>query len=338
MPVETAASDQPPGATPGGVLRRKTRPGQRRVRSGGTAKPGRLLRLALARAANDMMDLALTLEDPADQPLSLAELLDRVEERALVLLLSGPRDLPGLCMMSSGLISGLIEWQTLRRLAPAAPPPRAATRTDASIVSDWIDRVLADFIKALPPDCVLVSDPPCRFASFLADPRPLGHLLEDTTHRVFTAEITLGGGPRGGTLMIAFPMPDRRAAETGSQPGDAAYDWQARVERNVMGAETRLDAILGRVNLTLSKLIDLRVGARVPLSMTMVEQVRLEGPDGRAIATGRLGQSKGHRALKLHDPAAPPPRGTAAQGILQPGRVDQPGHVDPEEISPAQDH
>lgn len=320
--MDTAASDQPPPPAQGGVLRRKTRSGQRTVRSGGAAKPARILRLALARAANDMMDLALTLADPADQTQSLAELLDRVEERALVLLLSGPQEPPGLCLVSPGLMSGLIEWQTLRRLSPTTPPPRAPTRTDASIVAGWVDRVLADFFRALPPECTLVSDPPFQFASFLADPRPLGHLLEDVTHRVFTAGITLGSGARVGRLTFAFPIQVRNSAETGARPGASATDWQATVERNVLGAETRLDAILGRISLTLSKLIDLRVGARVPLSMTMVDQVRLEGPDGRALVTGRLGQSKGHRALKLHDPANPTAKGPPAAGGLQASLAD----------------
>ena len=301
----------------GSVLRRKTRPGQRTVRNGGVAKPARMLRLALARAANDMMDLALTLDDPMDQPLSLAEVLDRVEERALVLLLAGPQEPPGLCLISPTLMSGLIEWQTMRRLSPSTPPPRAPTRTDASIVSGWIDRVLVGFAAALPPDCSLACDPPHHTGSFLADPRPLGHLLEDVTHRVFIAEITLGGGVREGNLTFAFPMPEPGGGDRDSSASASGKDWQATVERNVLGAETRLDAVLGRVSLSLSKLIDLRVGGRVPLSMVMVDQVRLEGPDGHAVATGRLGQSKGHRALKLHDPAGPAPGNLRAQSALK---------------------
>lgn len=320
--VETAGSDQASRAARGAVLRRKTRPGQRMARSGGPAKPARLLRLALARVANDMMDLALTLDDPADQMLSMAELLDRVEERALVLLLTGPGEAPGLCIVSPGLMAGVIEWQTIRRIAPATPPPRAPTRTDASILSGWIDRVLAGLAAALPVDCTLHSDLPYRFGSFLADPRPLGHLLEDVPHRVFTAEITLDGGPRSGVLTLGFPVPDPALSAAGTAAGAAPGDWQATVERNVMGSETRLDAVLGRISMPLSQLVDLRVGARVPLSMAMVDQVRLEGADGRAIGTGRLGQSKGHRALRLHDPDAPPRAGATApaQSALEAAR------------------
>jgi flagellar motor switch protein FliM len=271
---------------------------------GGVAKPARILRLALARTANSMMDLALTLEDPQDRPMSLAEVLECVEERALILLLSGPTEAPGLCLISPALMSGLIEWQTLRRYSIAAPSPRAPTRTDASIISGWIDRVLAEFTTALPPGCSLAAEAPYRFGSFLPDPRPLGHLLEDVAHRVLIAGISLGGGAREGTLVFAFPAPEQLAADKGGVGGAAAADWQTTVERNVLGAETRLDAVLGRIRLTLSALVDLRVGGRVPLPMSMIDQVRLEGPDGRALATGRLGQSKGHRALKLHDPSA----------------------------------
>lgn len=333
--MTTAASDQPPladtGAGParpgaaGAVLRRKTRPGGRVARGNAAAKPARILRLALARTANAMMDLPLSLDDPLDSPMSLAELLDRVEERALILLLDGATEAPGLCLISPGLLCGLIEWQTLRRHAASAPPPRAPTRTDASIVSAWLDRVLAEFAAALPPDCPLSADTPYRFGSFLPDPRALGHLLEDVTHRVLTAEIALGGGARAGSLIFAFPQQRPAGAEGDAAARPGAEEWRATVERNVMGAETRLDAVLGRIRLSLAALVDLRVGGRVPLSMSMVDQVRLEGPDGRALATGRLGQTKGHRAVKLHAaPAAPsadPPLAAGAAEAAVPAQT-----------------
>jgi flagellar motor switch protein FliM len=316
--AQGAEADQDRGAP--SVIRRKTRAGGRIARGAraAAASPARGLRTALARAANDLMGLALVLDDPAEARVSLAELLERVEDRALILLLAGPEDALGLCLVSPGLLGGLTEWQTMRRISATPPPPRMPTRTDASIVADWLGAVLGLFAagqNGVPVDWAAGF----RYSSYLPDPRPLDHLLEDVTYRLFTAEMALGGGARQGTFWLAFPA-DRSGFAAGSRGAEAVADgaWTASVERAVMGAPVRLDAVLTRLSLPLEKVMDFHIGTLLPLSMEMIDQVALEGPDGESVVRGRLGQSQGHRAIRIRpadqadSDAAPPDQARAA--------------------------
>lgn len=287
---------------PPSVVWRKTRSGGRVARGArsAAATPARGLRMVLLRTTDAMMDLALTLEDPLDATVSLGELLERIEDRALVLLTEGPQDALGLCLMSSGLLAGLTEWQTMRRISPAPPQPRIPTRTDASIVAGWLDRVLTEF-AAGHAGIPLVWATGFRFSSYLPDARPLEHLLEDTTYRLLTAEISMAGGKKDGVLWLAFPNVSqaRPHAQTG-EGGATDPVWSAKVERAVMAASVRLDAVLARINLPLATLMNLRVGGMLPLSMKMIDKVGLEGPNHQSVAIGRLGQSQGYRALRLN--------------------------------------
>lgn len=303
--AQGAETDNDRGAPPSVILR-KTRSGGRVAQGArsAAAAPARGLRMVLLRTTDAMMDLALTLEDPLDATVSLGELLERIEDRALILLTEGPQDALGLCLMSSGLLGGLTEWQTMRRISPAPPQPRMPTRTDASIVAGWLDQVLTGFAEGH-AGIPLVWAKGFRFSSYLPDARPLEHLLEDTTYRLLTAEISMAGGKKDGVLWLAFPNISQ--GRTHSQTGEgAAIDtaWSAAVERAVMVAPVRLDAVLARINLPLSTLMSSSVGSMLPLSMKMIDKVRLEGPDRQSVACARLGQSQGHRALRLNAPEA----------------------------------
>lgn len=301
--AQGAETDNDRGVPPS-VIWRKTRSGGRvgRGTRSTAAAPARGLRMVLLRTTDAMMDLALTLEDPLDATVSLGELLERIEDRTLLLLIEGPQDALGLCLLSSGLLAGLTEWQTMRRISPAPPQPRIPTRTDASIVAGWLDRVLTEF-AAGHAGIPLVWATGFRFSSYLPDARPVEHLLEDTTYRLFTAEISMAGGKKSGVLWLAFPNVSLARAQAQTVGGGATETaWSEKVERAVLAAPVRLDAVLARINLPLSTLMDLRAGSMLPLSMKMIDRVGLEGPNRQIVACGSLGQSQGHRALRLNMP------------------------------------
>ena len=161
----------------GDVIRRKVAVARAMALEGG---PGadRGWRLALARAANDEIGLAMEVTRLAIERRSLADLLELVPERALIAVLEGPCEGLGLIALAPPVLAAMIEQQTIGRVAAGPVAPRRPTRTDAAMVAGLIDRALADLETGLEQDMDRVWAAGFRYASFLDDPRPLGLLLE----------------------------------------------------------------------------------------------------------------------------------------------------------------
>ncbi len=286
----------------GEVIRRKVAAGRADRLDGG---PGadRGWRLALARAANDMMDLPLEVVRMSVERRTLAELLDLAPERALIAVLEGPGDGLGIVTLSPPVLAAMIEIQTVGRVGTAAPPARKPTRTDASMVAGLIDRALEDLEAGLEADPDLTWAGGFRYASFLDDPRPLGLLLEEEAYRVLTAEVRLAHGARTGEVLMALPAEGRGRApralpEATPAPVAAALFTKALTDQ-VMRTEAELAAVLHRVTLSLSAVMGMKVGEVVPLPTAALDRIVLQGMDGRQLAVGKLGQNRGMRAVRL---------------------------------------
>ena len=285
------------------VIRRKVAAARAMALEGG---PGadRGWRLALARAANDDIGLALEVTRLAIERRSLAELLELVPERALIAVLEGPAEGLGLIALSPPVLAAMIEQQTIGRVSGSPPAPRRPTRTDAAMVAGLIDRALADLETGLAQDMDRVWAAGFRYASFLDDPRPLGLLLEEEAYRVLRAEVSLAGGVRAGAVLLALPADGRASPPVAppdpalASPLSAAHFAQALSDQ-VMQTEAELGAILHRVTLPLGAVMALQPGEVVPLPMAAIGHVVVEGIDGRPLATGKLGQNRGMRAVRL---------------------------------------
>jgi flagellar motor switch protein FliM len=289
------------------VIRRKILAARAEVVDGG---PGadRGWRLALARAARDELKLALDFTSLAMERRSLAELLDLPPDRGLIVVLDGPAEGLGLLLISAPVLAAMIEVQTIGRVGSGPVAPRKPTRTDAAMMAGMIDAALAGLEQALAQEADLVWAGGFRYASFLEDPRPLGLLLEDTSYRVLNAEVSLGMGARTGAVILALPaegrgvMPPHRIPEAISSGPGFAESLALRVE----AAESVLTAIVARLSLPLSRLMDLRVGEVMELPRAGIDRISFEGLDGRAVAEGRLGQNRGMRAIRLTPSGASP--------------------------------
>ena len=66
-----------------------------------------------------------------------------------------------------------------------------------------------------------------------------------------------------------------------------------------MATPAQLEAVLHRMTIPLGAVTGLKVGDMIPLPMAAVELLRLEGLGGRKLVFGKLGQSHGHRAVRL---------------------------------------
>ena len=304
----------------GNVIRRKVAVARAMALEGG---PGadRGWRLALARAANDDIGLALEVTRLAIERRSLADLLELVPERALIAVLEGPGEGLGLIALAPPVLAAMIEQQTIGRVAAGPVAPRRPTRTDAAMVAGLIDRALADLETGLEQDMDRVWAAGFRYASFLDDPRPLGLLLEEEAYRVLRAEVSLAAGARAGTVLLALPA-DGRASPPVEPPDPAlaapmsAAHFAQALSDQVMQTEAQLGAILHRVTLPLGAVMALQPGEILPLPAAAIGHVVVEGIDGRPLATGKLGQNRGMRAVRLV-PEAP-------LASLLPPVIDQP--------------
>lgn len=277
-------------------------------------------RLALARAARDAMGLDLEFRSLSISRQSLAEILEQVPDLALLALLDGPQGGLGVIMLAPTVTATFIEKQTLGRISSQTPPPRKASRIDAAMVAGVIDRALAGLDEALADAADLTWAGGFRYASYLEDARPLGLMLEEDSYRVLSAEVALGGGGRTGRVILVLPAIGKGEAPvlvTGEGEVEAPQ-FSAALSAQVMQADCRLDAVIGRLTLPLRRIMALEEGETLVLTSAALDAISLETIEGRRVTGARLGQHRGMRALKLSEAAvvrtaaapASPPRGT----------------------------
>jgi len=294
-------------------------------------------RLALARAARDAMALDLEVRRLTVTRASLTEVIDTAPDRVLVALLDGPEGGLGVMLLSPEVTAALIEMQTLGRLAPQPPAPRKPTRIDAAMVAGVIDRALAGLDDALAEEADLSWAGGFRYASFLDEVRPLTLLLEEEVYRVLRADVSLRAraaaattdgrdtaASRTGEVILVLPALGR-----GQRPDTVAETVEGVVPQfvqdlsaQVMQVDCRLEAVVGRLTLPLRQIMALMPGEVLHLPLAGVDSIILETPEGMPVASARLGQHRGMRAVKLADVGAARGAGNAATAAQRP--VDLP--------------
>lgn len=291
------------------VLKRKAEAGRGHA-GGAPPTPSRAFCQAVAKAGQDMFHLPVAVTEAVEFRASLADLPERLVDRALLAVMEGPGGGLGLVALSPEVVTTLIEMQTTKRIGAAEVAPRRPTRTDAAMSARFIDRVMEEFGLLLAANPAIVWAGGFRYDSFLDDPRPIGLLLEDTVYRVLRLTLGLGAeAARRGTLLFAVPAEGRgamprpaggAAAAGGEKAAPVPADWAGRMERAVLGARAGIGAVLDRVSLPLSAVMAFAPGAIVPIAAGALALVRIEGQGRRLLATGRLGQCQGNLALRLN--------------------------------------
>lgn len=280
--------------------------------------PERALQTAFARAAEKQMNLPVRMPAFAELRLSGPELAEVLPDHALLALLDGPQDGVGLMAIAPAALSALIEIMTLGRVADRAPPVRRPTRTDAAMISGFVDLMLGECEILLAHEADLIWLGGFRYSAHLPDPRPLAMMLEAPAYRVFRMTLAfgipanLGAEERSGEILLALPalgrgaMPLPRTDDDASgrwaensNPAAAEAEWQMALEQAVLPASSEVFAVLSRVTLTLAELMQLEVGVSLTLPGNAVRTVQIEGTDGRPVSSGQLGQGNGRRVVRL---------------------------------------
>ena len=288
------------------VLRRKLgpRPDAAAPRK---AEGARHLSRGLARAVSRIPGVVGSCPEPARRSASLPELLDLIDSESFVALIADPGGDLGLAVFDPVATVALVEALTIGRLSRTPPPGRRATPTDAQLLSEVIDTALADHdAQAGPEDGHRAS---FRFQRFPTDYRLLELVLEAPRFDLIVQPLALLGEDvrRDGQFLLALPQPASADAQGATPPatgrrapitgrGDA---WSRALEAQVLAAPAQLNAVLGRVKMPLSEVMGLGVGSRVILPLSNLEEVELEALDGELLGSGRLGQFRTMRAVRL---------------------------------------
>lgn len=293
----------------------------RRMASAGRGDTGpspaaRVFGASIAKAAEAVLHLPVSVAQVLDETVALAELGERLEERALLVLVEAPQERFGLVALAPGLVATVVEMLTTGQMAAKAPPPRRPTRTDAALCAGIIDRVLvetdAGAAEAAPPWDEWQAG--FRYASCVEDARLLPLLLDDTRYRLFHVSLALGAeGARQAVLSIVLPEPVKARAGDPAVEAAAAAEWQGRLAEALLETEATITAILARLMRPLAEVLALEPGALLMLPDDAIARVRLEGAGRRLLTEARLGQYRGYLAVRLTqipDPQAlrAPPR------------------------------
>jgi flagellar motor switch protein FliM len=282
---------------------------------------------ALRHAAVPFRGLELALgETTVREGASLSDAAEALPEHGLVVVLEDRDGKRGIFALSHGAVDALIEVQTTGRVEATALPPRPSTRIDEALTRDFIDITLAAFARET--DTIGDRDWADRlgYGSPIADRRQLNLLLPEHGYHVLTAALRFGG-ERGGSALLAVPRTGRGQG-SGAQAMEQPEAWRTGLAVALGGVELALDAVLLRVRRPLGEVERLEPGYLIPFDPDALASVALETPSGRRVATGRLGQVGGRRALRLSDgsgaaDARPPP--SAAPAPLPPAAFPDAG-------------
>ena len=278
--------------------------------------PVRALRLALARAADTLLDLPLVVATVEQCRIEAAEVETALGADGLFVLLDGAAGARAAMRLCPGFLAALIEVQTTGRVRPGEPRPRAPTRTDAAMVAPLVDALLAGFDEGMGADGAAPAPRGFHYGDRVEDARALSLLMRAAEFDFFRLTVDLGPGLRTGRLDLLLPSapsapaPDGAPAAAGARRGgDArAPEDMATV---ALAAPVALDAVVARIRLPLSDAMALAPGQRLGIAADSLGQVRLMGAGGHVAAQGRLGRRGGRRALRLSGTGAPGGDGAA---------------------------
>ncbi|MBU2993006.1 FliM/FliN family flagellar motor switch protein [Octadecabacter sp. 1_MG-2023] len=256
--------------------------------------PVRQMRRALARAMDETVGLSASVSSVAEEDSEAESLIEDGPDDWIVLGLreGASAGLSGVFLMDPPLRSALVEMQTMGYLLPVASDQRKVTRTDAVMSVPFADK----FLKEL-ADAGFGQDD-FDMAAFdigpMEDLRTAGLMMAQGTYRVWRVSIHIAGGDHHGEVLIALRPKVDKAPVSEARGGEWATKLRAALEE----AHAELDAVLTKFSMPISKIERFEVGQLLTLAGTTVGSVTLTGPAGEAVATARLGQVAGKRAVR----------------------------------------
>ena len=264
--------------------------------------PAKALRLALAKAADKLFDLALTVTMVEQQARAHGKLQKDVGDDGLLVLLDGAGGARGALKVDIQVLAALIEVQTMNTVRKVVADPRPVTPTDAAIVSPLVNAMLDGFDEQLKAAAPEYEKQAFRFGDMFEDARTMAMALEAPEYDVYRLTLDIEEGAKTGVLTLILPqlakiMPDNKAAKSGAA-GDI------KLEKSALEAPVALDTVLARISLPLKKICELAPGMQLPIDGESLKRAELVASGGQVIAKVRMGQVNGWRAVRLDQAGA----------------------------------
>lgn len=259
--------------------------------------PARALRLGLARAAAQLLELPLQVRDVTSADVSLDALADALPGDMLLVLLDGPDGARGAVGLDRALVASLIEVQTMGTVSSMEVSDRRLTPTDAAMMAPWLDAALEKV------DVALAQNPPSlggkdhgwivgyRFGAMAEDARALVLALDSPDFHLLRLKIDVALGRRTGDMVLLLP-----AAPPVETSGPAS---PAAPRETFLAVPAELRVIAARLSLPLDRAGALRPGDVVPLGTLMFDAAELRAVDGKLAGKARLGRLGEHWAVRF---------------------------------------
>lgn len=284
----------------------------------------RALRLAMARSAERSIGLTLSVIGVTEEIMPLDVLIAQADPAWMLISIGTEDRLVGFAGLDLQARTAVVERQTLGELRAAPAPDRPVTASDAALCAPLVARFLSDFANTAEGTPLTGWTDDLAAGARFDDARAAGMVLPETEMRLVRLSLDFGAPDRQGQLAIALPVHRAATPAPSARPGLPFADM---LRARVMEAPASLDAVLARLHLPLSRVEGFEIGQSLPLPGVTVKSVRIEGPDGRQIAEGRLGQITGSRAVRIEAQGASEiaevrlsvPRTSALPGRVGPG-------------------
>lgn len=268
---------------------------QRRAREATAMSLSKALRRGLSRAAEDLWGLGLAARLSSEDTLDQDGCLDRLAETDLLVVLDGPEGRTGLACFDAAFVTGLIEVQTFGKVASFPPEERRYTATDAAMMAPLLDHALpvfADLASSLPEGSQAAG---YAFGAQVEDRLAASVMLNAPFYTVLTFDIDLANGTRHGRAVFVLPQSDADGVDTAGKQGAAS----GKYAESLKLVPARMQAVLTRIHLPLSRAATLKPGDVLDLSISALSTTSLVIEGGHVIARGKLGQMNGLRAVRL---------------------------------------
>ncbi|WP_050930323.1 FliM/FliN family flagellar motor C-terminal domain-containing protein [Aestuariivita boseongensis] len=258
----------------------------------------RALRLSVARAGEDLFELALGMVGGKQARLLPDDLDGVLSDDDMLMVLDCPGGMTGAASVSLPLVGALIQQQTMGRVLdrPADPRPYTDTDTDAALAAPLLEGVLSRACDLAEDEGDQACFRSIRFGARIDDARTVLLALRARRYRIFTLTVDIALGTHQAQVVLV--LPDHGDARNQDSP-DSASAAERAAQSPLLEVETELRAVLARFRLPVSELNALKVGDTLPLPRERLDDTALVTLTDRVVARGQLGQMNGHRAVRL---------------------------------------
>jgi len=284
--------------------------------------PSKALRLAVSKAADGLLGLAVTVSTVEQVKLPQTAIESDIGGTGLLILLDGADGRRGAAMMDQTFLSALIEVQTIGYVRKAQVQDRPLTRTDAAIAAPLIDEMLRLFDVHMAETSAAYTPVEFRFGDMIEETRALALALEQPDYDRFRITADLGQGAKTGVLDILLPKvpppaPDLTEGLEGAENSDT-------LQGSAMNAPVVLNAVMARISMPLDQVCGLTQGQVLTVAYEAISDLQLLGADNHLVAKVKLGQMNGWRAVRLLGPDGRP---DDVPHVIGPAPADQPQTV-----------